>query len=71
MKKLLSTVLFSAVALSAVALSKPGHVNAATKILTPPSAHQPVIRLKLMSLIMAVQQPFGPHRLWDSKLSVM
>ena len=31
MKKLLSTVLFSAVALSAVALSKPGHVNAATK----------------------------------------
>ena len=27
MKKLLSTVLFSAVALSAVALSKPGHGN--------------------------------------------
>ena len=31
MKKLLSTVLFSAVALSAVALSKPSHVSAATK----------------------------------------
>lgn len=31
MKKLLSTVLFSAVALSAVALSKPSHVGAATK----------------------------------------
>lgn len=31
MKKLLSTVLFSAVALSAVALSKPSHVSADTK----------------------------------------
>ena len=31
MKKVLSTVLFSAVALSAVALSKPSHVSAATK----------------------------------------
>ena len=70
MKKLLSTVLFSAVALSAVALSKPSHVSAATKD-TDSTTVQPVIRLKLMSLIMAVQQPFGPHRLWDSKLSVM